>query len=97
MRSVIDSLFKSAGFTPNILFETASNRTLCTMAKNSICCTIVPQQYYRYTKEIAFYRLPSHPHWELCNAYKKGSYRTKAAQLFAQLTKDYFRRLSQGQ
>ena len=97
MRSVIDSLFKNAGFTPNILFETASNRTLCTMAKNNICCTIVPQQYYRNTNEVAFYRLPSNPHWELCNVYKKGSYRTKASQLFAQLTKNYFLRLAHDQ
>lgn len=93
MRSVIDPLFKEAGFTPNVLFETASNRTLCTMVKNNICCTLVPRQYYRYTKEIAYYRLPANPHWELCNAYKKGSYRTKSSQLFASLSQAYFRKL----
>ncbi|RGY95778.1 LysR family transcriptional regulator [Clostridium sp. AM58-1XD] len=85
MRGIIDPLFKEAGFRPTILFETASNRTLHTMAKNNMCCTIIPETYATEEEYVAYFRLPSHPTWELAATYKKGAYLTKAARDFIDL------------
>jgi DNA-binding transcriptional LysR family regulator len=87
---VIDQIFKKANFTPHVIFETASNRTLITMAKNNIACTITSAEYYKYREDIAYYRIPGDPRWEVCTVYKKGAYRSKAMQCFDTLIHDYF-------
>lgn len=98
MSGILDAQFKNAGFVPNILFETASNKTICTMIKNSLGCTILPREYCKYPDKIAYYRLPSNPEWELCAVYKKGAYQTKSAKLFTGLAIEYFKQeaLDQG-
>ena len=40
--------------------------------------------------DIAYFRLPSHPSWELTAVYKKGSYQMKAAKDFIQLAEEYW-------
>ncbi len=90
LRGVIDPLFESAGFCPNILFETASNRTLYTMVQKSIGCTLIPQTYAMEQEEIAYFKLPQNPIWELAIAYRKGHYLPKPAKAFIQLAKDYW-------
>jgi DNA-binding transcriptional LysR family regulator len=90
LRTIIDTAFKKVNTLPNVIFETASNRTLITMAKNNIASTIVSGEYYYYQQDIAFYRIPGDPKWEVCTVYKKGSYRSQAAIYFNDLIKEYF-------
>lgn len=92
LRTIIDDAFKKVGFLPNVIFETASNRTLITMAKNNIACTIISSEYYRYREDVAFYQIPGDPQWEVCTVYKKGNYRSQAAIYFNELIKNYFTR-----
>ena len=90
LRTIIDDAFKEVGILPNVIFETASNRTLITMAKTNIAATIISSEYYRYRNDVAFYRIPGDPKWEVCTVYKKGSYRSQAAIYFNDLIKEYF-------
>lgn len=91
-RAIIDSILTKAAISPNVLFETASNRTLITMVKNNIACTITSGEYYQPNDKIAYYRIPDDPRWELCTIYKKGAYRSKAMVYFNELIHDYFLR-----
>lgn len=99
LRRIIDPLFKEAGFAPNILFETSSNITLRNMVKNRMACSLISHNYARDQEDIAYFRLPSHPFWELCATYKKGHYLTKAASAFIQLAIRHYHQtaLSNGQ
>lgn len=90
MRGIIDPLFREAGFHPNILFETASNRTLHTMVKNNMCCTILPEIYASEDEKVAYFRLPPHLTWNLCATYKKGSYLTKAGRDFINMASKFW-------
>lgn len=90
MRTIIDPLFRDAGFTPNILFETGSNRTMFTMVKNKMGCTIIPETYARSQQDVAYFLLPSRPHWEMVLAYNKGHYLSKATKYFIQLAITYW-------
>ncbi len=90
LRGVIDPLFAQAGFVPNILFETASNRTLYTMTKKAMGCTLIPQTYAREQDAIAYFKLPKNPVWELAIAYRMGHYLPKPAQTFIRLAKEYW-------
>lgn len=90
LRGVIDPLFETAGFSPSILFETASNRTLYTMVQKSIGCTLIPETYAKHQEEIAYFKLPQNPIWELAIAYRKGHYLSKPAKTFIQLAKAYW-------
>ena len=90
LSSIIERIFKNTNFTPNTIFETASNRTMITMVKNNIACTITSAEYYKYRDEIAYYQIPGNPRWELCSVYKKGAYRSKATLYYDKLIHDYF-------
>ena len=90
MRNLINPLFKAAGYSPNVLFESASNFTLHSIVKRRIGCTILPAIYACPDDEIAYFYLPSRPSWELSAVYKKGSYQMRAARDFIQLTQEYW-------
>lgn len=91
MRSVIDPLFKEAGFTPKLLFETASNRTMRNLVKNNMACSILTYNYAQDQEDVAYFYLPQRPHWELCATYKKGHYLSQAARTFIALSIDHYR------
>ncbi|KAI4447073.1 HTH-type transcriptional regulator CynR [Eubacterium plexicaudatum ASF492] len=90
LRGVIDPLFEEAGFAPDILFETASNRTLYTMVKQSMGCTLIPETYALEQDSIAYFLLPQNPIWELAIAYRSGHYLSEPAKAFIRLAKDYW-------
>lgn len=90
LRGVIDPLFEQAGFVPDILFETASNRTLYTMVQKSMGCTLIPETYALEQESIAYFYLPQNPVWELAIAYRRGHYLSEPAKTFIRLAKDYW-------
>jgi DNA-binding transcriptional LysR family regulator len=91
MRQIIDKIFRQHHFTPYVLFESASIRTLETMVKTGLACTIVSANYYKYQDQIAYYRLPGDPQWELDIVYKKGAYLSKPMLYYKELMQQYFR------
>ena len=91
-RDLVDSLFQAAGFVPQILFETASNQTILSMIRAEICCGILPAYYVDPTfPEVTYYRLPSHPLWNITATHRKDAYITKAANEFISLAAGYFK------
>lgn len=99
MRSVIDPLFRAAGFQPKILFETAMNHMLQKAVSRGLCCTIMPQSY-TLSDELpgnisaplqkpAWFRLKGSTFWDWCMVYPKGIKLNTAAQYLIQLAKDY--------
>ena len=92
MRQLIDPLFQTAGFQPKILIETAMNHALIQLVSKGFCCTIVP--YSRmlvspYRADCAWFRLPSHPIWQICFARRKDTYMSEAHKYLIRLAKRY--------
>lgn len=92
LRNLIDPLFKNAGFLPDILFETSSNRTLYSMVKSQMGCTLLPEAYAKEQGGVVYFLLPSRPQCELALVHKKGHYLTNAARFFIRLATDYWNR-----
>ncbi len=90
LRGVLDPLFAEAGFVPKILFETASNRTLYTMAQKAMGCILIPETYALEQESIAYFTLPQNPIWELAIAYRSGHYLSKPAQAFIRFAVEYW-------
>ena len=89
MRTIIDNLFKEAGFSPNVLLETGNNHTILSMIELNLCCGIMPYYYVKDLNPSSFscFHLPSRPSWNFVASYKRGSYLSKPAKNFIQLMK----------
>ena len=91
IREIVDSVFKNAGFTPNVLFETSNNHAIISMIHENICCGILPMYYMDpKDKAITYFQLPDHPSWEIVAAYRKGHYISKPARTLIELAGNYF-------
>ena len=56
------------------------------MIRAEICCGILPAYYVDHTRrDVTYYRLPSHPVWNITAACRKDAYITKAAKEFISL------------
>lgn len=86
IRKIVDSVFKNAGFTPNVLFETSNNHAIISMIHENICCGILPMYYMDPSDPaITYFELPDHPSWEIVAAYRKGHYISKPARTLMSL------------
>lgn len=86
VRAIIDGLFRKSGFTPNILFETASNSAIVAMVQSKQCCGIVPYHYVKHHPEgVACFALSGHPEWEIVASYQRNTYLSDAAREFVRL------------
>lgn len=91
IRAITDEIFKSSGFTPNILFETASNSTILSMIQAHLCCGVIPRHYVKNAPEgTCCFSFPTHPHWDIVASYRKNAYLSNAARTFIQLAKDFW-------
>lgn len=90
MRTIIDNLFKEAGFSPKVLLETGNNHTILSMIELNLCCGIMPYYYVKDLSPSSFtcFHLPSRPTWSFVASYKRGSYLSKPAKNFIQLMKE---------
>ncbi len=108
VREMIDQIFREAGFSPSVLFETSSNATVLSMIESRLCCGIIPAHYVSKKstgypqaglaqdpmpkKEgMRFFRMPSHPTWQITVSYQKNAYLSKAAKQFIRLAMDFWK------
>ncbi len=92
VRSLSDSIFQQAGFSPTVLFETSSFRTILKMIHANLCCGLVPSVYAKTApSNVTFFSLPTHPTRNLAASYKKGSYLSLPARYFIHLASEYWR------
>ena len=90
-RLITDEIFRNAGFTPKILFETSSNQTILSMIQAELCVGIVPWYYIKNCRQKLFYfSLPGHPSWKICASCQKDAYLSKAAREYIRLVKSYY-------
>lgn len=90
-RDVVDKMFEEVGFQPQLLFETAYTSSIISAVKAGLCCGIVPFYYAKKnTEDLSYFSIKGRPSWDIVISYKKGTYLSKPAQKFIQLTKEYF-------
>jgi Transcriptional regulator len=90
IRELINDIFTNAGFTPNVLFETSSNRTILTMIKANICCGFVPKYYLNLADDsIKCFSLPDLITWDIVASYKKDSYLSCPAKRFLEMASEF--------
>lgn len=90
-RPLLDELFAKADFTPHILFETSSPRTMISMIEMELCCGFLPAYYVdRKNEKIAYFALPERPHWKVVASYQKQRYLNKTAKDFLSLAAKYW-------
>ena len=90
IRAITDEIFRKSGFTPNVLFETASNNTVLSMIEANLCCGVVPEYYVRrLPKGISCFAFPTHPSWDIAANYRKNGYLSEAAKYFIELVRTF--------
>ena len=91
IRAITDEIFRKSGFTPNVLFETASNNTVLSMIEANLCCGVVPEYYVRrLPKGISCFAFPTHPSWDIAANYRKNGYLSEAAKDFIELVRNFW-------
>lgn len=91
IRAITDEIFRKSGFTPNVLFETASNNTVLSMIEANLCCGVVPEYYVRrLPKGISCFAFPTHPSWDIAANYRKNGYLSEVAKYFIELVRNFW-------
>lgn len=91
IRSITDEIFRKSGFTPNVLFETASNNTVLSMIQANLCCGVVPEYYLRkLPQNISCFAFSSHPTWDIVANYRKNGYLSEAAKYFIEQVREFW-------
>lgn len=91
MRDAVDYTFSLAGFTPKILFESASSQTLFSMVQAQIAPAFFPQSYVRPDPSIVYFTAPPRFTWTRSVAFRKNSYLSRPEKYFTALSTDYMR------
>lgn len=90
MRFVTDEIFKEAGYIPNVLFETSSNKTIISMIQSQLCCGIIPKYYVQQAEGIRCFTIQSQPTWDIVASYQKNVYISNAAKKFIEIAKNFW-------
>lgn len=91
LHEMVEEIFKSAGFWPNVLFETSDFRTIVTMIESGFCCGILPYYYVRkHLNTMACFSLPGNPRLEIAAIYQRNSYLSKAARDFIGMAEEFW-------
>ncbi len=91
IRAITDEIFRKSGFTPNVLFETASNNTVLSMIQANLCCGVVPEHYVRNlpSGSAALRFLPTVV--DIVANYRKNGYLSEAAKYFIELVREFWK------
>ena len=68
---LIDPLFQSAGFNPNVMVESSFNAFLERLASEGLCDTIIPQSQVSDYERITWFYLPGSPRFHFGIGYAK--------------------------
>ena len=75
---LVDPLFQSAGYKPNVMVESSFNAFLEKLTAEGLCNTIIPQSQVSNHKDITWFYLPGSPRFHFGAGYAK-SYRLSSA------------------
>ena len=98
LRSLCDQIFARSGFQPNVLFESNNTAGIVSLVKSTICCGIVPWYYTRIpSDELACFRLPGHPSWDITVSYPTTGYLSTGAREFIRLASEWWKTIQPDQ
>lgn len=87
-----DPLFDGAGFTPKVLFSTASNISKCRIVEAGLACALLPEIYAVQGERVVYFRLPQRPKWQITLCSRKEGWLGQPERLFLELCRDYWRK-----
>ena len=94
--SLTEDLFARAGFTPHVLFSTASNLSKYRIVSLGLGCALLPTVYAINDGSVVYFRLPSRPSWQITMCSRQGAYLGKAEQAYLELCRNYWISAAQG-
>ena len=89
--ALTEALFESAGFTPRVLFSTASNLSKYRIVSLGLGCALLPAVYAASDGSVVYFRLLEHPRWQITICSRKGAYLSRAEQAYLTLCRGYWR------
>ena len=88
--ALTEALFQQAGFSPHVLFSTASNLSKYRIVSLGLGCALLPAVYAVGDGSVVYFRLPDRPRWQITLCCRKGGYLGKAGELYLRLCRDYW-------
>lgn len=96
MRDMADYSFSFAGFSPKILFDSVSTRTIVNMVRSQIAPGFIPQSYVRPDEPIVYFTVPPRLHWTRSVIFLPETYLTKPEKQFIVMAADWMRGMMPG-
>ena len=88
--SLTEPLFEQAGFTPHVLFSTASNLSKYRIAALGLGCALLPAVYAAEGEGVMYFRLPQRPKWQVTMCSRKGGFLGQAERCYIDLCREYW-------
>ncbi|MBQ9009273.1 MAG: LysR family transcriptional regulator [Clostridia bacterium] len=89
--ALTEELFVRAGFTPHVLFSTSSNLSKYRIVSLGLGCALLPAIYALSDGSVVYFRLPSHPTWQITMCSRQGAYLGKAERCYLELCREYWK------
>ncbi len=83
-------LFAEAGFSPRVLFSTASSLSKYQIVSLGLGCALLPAVYAAADGSVVYFRLPQRPTWQITLCSRKDGFLGKAEQAYLALCRDYW-------
>lgn len=90
------ALFEQAGFSPRVLFSTASNVSKYRIVSLGLGCALLPAVYAAPGGGVVYFRLPQRPSWQVTLCSRKDAYLGKAERAYMALCEAYWRERAHG-
>ena len=88
--ALTEALFTQAGFTPQVLFSTASNLSKYRIVSLGLGCALLPAVYAAADGTVVYFRLPERPRWQVTLCSRKDGYLGQAEQAYIALCRAYW-------
>ncbi len=88
--ALTESLFAQAGFSPRVLFSTASNLSKYRIVSLGLGCALLPAVYAASDGTVVYFRLPERPRWQITLCSRKDGYLGKAERAYLELCREYW-------
>lgn len=89
--SLTEELFSQAGFSPRVLFSTASSQSKYRIVSLGLGCALLPSVYAARDGGVVYFRLPSRPSWQITMCSRQGGYLGGAERCYLELCRRYWR------
>ncbi len=93
-RTVVDSIFHSYNFYPNIAFESKNYHTILNLVSKNLGVSIIPELYYNLLNTHSnVLSIPTDKKWQVCILTQSSDYLSSTMKAFINTTKSYFNTL----